>query len=57
MKYFLISNHDIKAVAGLSAQTLYGTYLAAVKLRNFDMYFYGIDNEMSIKKISDGDFN
>jgi family len=57
MKYFLISNYDIKAVAGLSAQTLYGAYLAAVKLRNFDMDFYGIDNEMSIKKISDGDFN
>ncbi len=57
MKYFLISNHDIKAVAGLSAQTLYGAYLAAVKLRNFDMDFYGMDNEMSIKKISDGDFH
>ena len=57
MKYFLISNHDIKAVAGLSAQTLYGAYLAAVKLRNFDMDFYGMDNETSIKKISDGDFH
>ncbi|WHE87086.1 sugar ABC transporter substrate-binding protein [Lachnoanaerobaculum gingivalis] len=57
MKYFLISNHDVKAVAGLSAQTLYGAYLAAVKLRNFDMDFYGMDNEMSIKKISDGDFH
>ena len=57
MKYFLISNHDIKAVAGLSVQTLYGAYLAAVKLRNFDMDFYGMDNEMSIKKISDGDFH
>lgn len=57
MKYFLISNHDIKAVAGLSAQTLYGAYLAAVKLRNFDIDFYGMDNEMSIKKISDGDFH
>lgn len=57
MKYFLISNHDIKAVAGLSAQTLYGAYLAAVKLRNFDMDFYGMDNEMSIKKISDRDFH
>lgn len=57
MKYFLISNHDVKAVAGLSAQTLYGAYLAAVKLRNFDMDFYGMDNEMSIKKISDGYFH
>ena len=57
MKYFLISNHDIKAVAGLSAQTLYGAYLAAVKLRNFDMDFYGMDNEMSIKKINEGDFH
>jgi len=57
MKYFLISNTGIKAVAGLSAQTLYGAYLAAVKFRNFDMEFYGIDNEMSINKISDGDFH
>ena len=57
MKYFLISNTGIKAVAGLSSQTLYGAYLAAVKFRNFDMEFYGIDNEMSINKISDGDFN
>ena len=57
MKYFLISNTGIKAVAGLSSQTLYGAYLAAVKFRNFDMEFYGIDNEMSINKISDGDFH
>ena len=57
MKYFLISNNDIKAVAGLSAQSIYGAYLAAEKLRNFDMEFYGMDTKKSIEKLGDVDFN
>lgn len=57
MKYFLISNNDIKAVAGLSAQSIYGAYLAAEKLRNFDMEFYGMDNKKSIEKLGDVDFH
>ena len=57
MKYFLISNNDIKAVAGLSAQSIYGAYLAAEKLRNFDMGFYGMDTKKSIEKLGDVDFH
>ena len=57
MKYFLISNNDIKAVAGLSAQSIYGAYLAAEKLRNFDMEFYGMDTKKSIEKLGDVDFH
>ena len=56
MKYFLISNTDIRAVAGLSAQSVYGAYLAAGKLRNFDMKFYSMDTKKSIEKLGDVDF-
>ena len=57
MKYFLISRSDIKTVVALSAQTLYGSYLASVKLRNSDKEFYSMDTKSSIDKIANKEFH